>query len=116
MYAYENEQKVHFKHKSYMKGSRNFSLEKLGVFRNFFSYALQYLLWFLSMGRRGTSARQSSRSSSRKKFGGPQPQRNHRAQLRSHARHVHEDETEIDFQVGVPKGLTPQPPMYVYIW
>ena len=56
MYAYENEQKVHFKHKSYMKGSRNFSLEKLGVFRNFFSYALHYLLWFLSMGRRGTSA------------------------------------------------------------
>ena len=42
-----------------------------------------------------------------KKFGGPQPQRNHRAQLRSHARHVHEDETEIDFPVGVPKGLTP---------
>ena len=58
MYAYENEQKVHFKHKSYMKGSRNFSLEKLGVFRHLFSYALQYLLWFLSMGRRGTSARQ----------------------------------------------------------
>ena len=56
MYAYENEQKVHFKHKSYMKGSRFFSLEKLGVFRNFVSYALQYLLWFLSMGRRGTSA------------------------------------------------------------
>ena len=49
--------------------------------------------------------RDSSRS--RKKFGGPQPQRNHRAQLRSHARHVHEDETEIDFPVGVPKGLTP---------
>ena len=44
-----------------------------------------------------------------KKFGGPQPQRNHRAQLRSHARHVHEDETEIDFPVGVPNGLTPQP-------
>ena len=56
MYAYENEQKVHFKHKSYMKGSRNFSLEKLGVFRNFFSYALHYLLWFLSLGnRRGGS-------------------------------------------------------------
>ena len=64
------------------------------------------------MGRRGTSARQSrssSRSSRsrRKKFGGPQPQRNHRAQLRSHARHVHEAETEIDFPVGVPRGLTP---------
>ena len=52
MYAYENEQKVHFKHKSYMKGSRNFSLEKLGVFRNFFWYALHYLLWFLSLGNR----------------------------------------------------------------
>ena len=38
-------------------------------------------------------------------FGGAQPQRNHRAQLRSHARHVHEAETEIDFPVGVPKGL-----------
>ena len=52
----------------------------------------------------------------RKKFGGPQPQRNHRAQLRSHARHVHEAETEIDFPVGVPKGLTPQPPIYIYIY
>ena len=29
------------------------------------------------------------------------------------ARHVHEAETEIDFPVGVPKGLTPQPPTWV---
>ena len=59
-------------------------------------------------GRPPANRSRSSRSSSRrKKFGGPQPQRNHRAQLRSHARHVHEDETEIDFPVGVPKGLTP---------
>ena len=47
-----------------------------------------------------------------KKFGGPQPQRNHRAQLRSHARHVHEDETEIDFPVGAAKALTPQSPSH----
>ena len=47
----------------------------------------------------------------------PQLQRNHRAQLRSHARHVHEDETEIDFPVGVPKGLTPPTSnIYIYIY
>ena len=64
-------------------------------------------------GRPPANRRRSMRSST-KEFGGPQPQRNHRAQLRSHARHVHEDETEIDFPVGVPKGLTPQPPIYTY--
>ena len=52
-------------------------------------------------------ANSSSSSRSRKKFGSPQLQQNPRAQLRSRARQVHEDETEIDFPVGVPKGLTP---------
>ena len=53
------------------------------------------------------SNRSSSRSRRRQKFGSPQLQRNPRAQLRSHAWHVHEDETEIDFPVGVACALTP---------
>ena len=57
-------------------------------------------------GRR--PANSSSRSSSRrKKFGCPQSQQNPRAQLRSHARHVHEEETVIDFPIGVPISHPP---------
>ena len=74
----------------------------------FFSYEKGYVYDFYRWDVAGRPpANRSRRRRRRKKFGDPQLEPNHRAQLRSHARLVHEEETEIDFPVGVPKGLTP---------